>query len=98
MLIACSAQAENGPELQRQQQLQQMVLHDCGACHGMSLKGGLGPALTPAMLEGKSDDLLVEVILGGRENTAMPPWNSLLNASEATWIVKQLKSGAIGAK
>jgi len=75
-----------------------MVLHDCGACHGMSLKGGLGPALTPAMLDGKSDDQLVEVILDGRENTAMPPWNSLLDADEATWIVKQLKSGAIGAK
>ncbi|MDX2370482.1 MAG: hypothetical protein QNK36_19105, partial [Colwellia sp.] len=29
----------------RKAQLTHMVKQDCGSCHGMTLKGGLGPAL-----------------------------------------------------
>ena len=31
----------------RQNELLYFIKHDCGSCHGMTLKGGLGPALLP---------------------------------------------------
>jgi hypothetical protein len=33
---------------QRQKELIHLVRQDCGSCHGMTLQGGLGPALLPA--------------------------------------------------
>jgi cytochrome c55X len=70
-----------------------MVRQDCGACHGMTLKGGLGPALTPAALQSRAADSLVATILSGRPGTAMPPWQDFLSADEAAWIVRQLQQG-----
>ncbi len=35
---------------QRQQELLHLLKHDCGSCHGMTLKGGLGPDLTTKRL------------------------------------------------
>ena len=32
---------------ERQDQLRYLLRQDCGSCHGMTLKGGLGPALLP---------------------------------------------------
>jgi len=97
MLISFSTYAEPAMAPERQRQLQDMVLHDCGACHGMSLKGGLGPALTPAVLESRPEEELLDTILNGRQQTAMPPWKNFLTVNEATWIVKQLKTGRITA-
>ena len=37
----------------RQNELQYFIKHDCGSCHGMTLKGGLGPALLPETLAAK---------------------------------------------
>ena len=89
-LIAMSAAAiEPG----RQLQLRHLLTQDCGSCHGMTLKGGLGPALLPATLEGKSDALLVATILEGRNGTAMPPWRGLLTETEAEYLVELLRSG-----
>ena len=80
---------------ERQKEIANMVLQDCGSCHGMSLKGGLGPALTPEAIGDKHEDMLAGTILYGRSGTAMPPWKTFLNEREARWIVKQLKLGAI---
>jgi cytochrome c55X len=77
--------------IDRQQELRNMLEHDCGACHGLSLKGGLGSALTPEALAGKPDDFLVTTILEGRKGTAMPPWKTFLKESEARWLVQQLR-------
>lgn len=94
-LLSDLVQADSTLTVDRESQLRQMVLHDCGACHGMTLKGGLGPALTADQLEAKPDAALVTTILQGRAATAMPPWNKLISHQEALWIVQQLKAGNI---
>ena len=38
----------------RQAELSHMVKQDCGSCHGMTLKGGLGPALLEENLQNLS--------------------------------------------
>lgn len=77
----------------RQAELRHLLKQDCGSCHGMTLKGGLGPALLPANLDGKPDELLVISILDGRPGTAMPPWRGMLTEAEAQWLVEQLREG-----
>ena len=78
---------------QRQQKLIHLLKQDCGSCHGMTLKGGLGPALLPENLADKPDYILVGVIKFGRETLAMPAWDGILNKSEVEWLVAQLKEG-----
>jgi cytochrome c55X len=73
--------------------LVRMVRQDCGACHGMQLTGGLGPALTPAALADKPLDSMTAVIFGGRPGTPMPPWRGLLTETEARWIAEALARG-----
>jgi len=91
---ATSATAIEPPiEVGRQAQLKYLLAQDCGSCHGMTRKGGLGPALLPNNLEGKPDALLVATILDGRTGTAMPPWRGLLTEAEAVWLVQQLRQG-----
>lgn len=80
---------------ERKKQLNHIVKQDCGSCHGMTLKGGLGPALLTENLEGKTVPFLQHTILHGRAGTAMPPWKSLLTEQEALWISQQLKAGKI---
>ena len=77
----------------RQNELLYFLKHDCGSCHGMTLKGGLGPSLQPHALIGKPKELLVTTILDGRENTAMPPWKSMLSPEDANWLAEQLITG-----
>lgn len=79
------------PTANRQQELRNMLKHDCGSCHGLTLKGGLGPALLPGALAKKSDEWLVQTILQGRPGTAMPPWKSFLNQDETLWLIKILR-------
>ncbi|PHR84639.1 MAG: cytochrome C55X precursor NirC [Colwellia sp.] len=79
----------------RKAQLIHIVKQDCGSCHGMTLKGGLGPALLPENLEGKPILFLQNTILYGRTGTAMPPWKPLLTEQEVLWISQQLKAGKI---
>ena len=96
-MVALSA--EPGPEAAtpmdaaRRNELVRLVRQDCGSCHGMTLKGGLGPALLPQTLRDKPADYLQSVILHGRPNTAMPPWQRFLKESEAKWIVSNLQHG-----
>jgi len=77
----------------RQSELLYFLKHDCGSCHGMTLNGGLGPALQPETLAGKPETFLATTIIEGRANTAMPPWKPMLNYNEALWLVRQLQSG-----
>jgi cytochrome c55X len=81
------------PAPARQQQLIHMVRHDCGSCHGLTLAGGLGPALLPAALQGKPVEYLESMILRGRTGTAMPGWEGLLSEEEARWIASRLREG-----
>jgi len=93
ILTTLTATAEVSPE--RQNELLYLIKQDCGACHGMNLKGGLGPALLPETLSAKPKEYLVTTILEGRKNTAMPPWKSILSREDAVWITEQLQNGHI---
>ncbi len=79
----------------RQNELRYFVKHDCGSCHGMTLKGGLGPALLPKRLSAMPKSYLVNTILEGRPNTAMPAWKSMLTVDDASWIAEQLQHGQL---
>lgn len=82
------------PEPARQQALLHLLHQDCGACHGMQLKGGLGPALTPDALAGKPVDSLIATVLYGRPGTAMPPWKPFMNETEAAWLIHWITQDA----
>lgn len=81
------------PDRQRRTALIRLVRQDCGSCHGMTLAGGLGPPLLPAMLRGKDRQNLKNTILFGRPGTPMPPWREFLTDDEAGWLVERLIKG-----
>ena len=87
------AGAADLPGAERRAALVHMLKHDCGSCHGMTLKGGLGPSLRPAAIAAKGDELLVATVLHGRPGTAMPPWRPFLSEAEARWLVGMLREG-----
>ncbi len=93
-LLFCTgvAVASEKPPPQRQQALLHLLKQDCGSCHGMSMKGGLGSPLTAASLADKPDESLVATILYGRPGTAMPPWKPFMTEQEAQWLVEILKN------
>lgn len=70
--------------------LKRLVHQDCGSCHGLSLKGGLGPDLRSKTLEHYDAEVLTGVILDGIPDTAMPPWRPLISEEEAEWIARYL--------
>lgn len=90
-IVSSSALADVTP--QRQQALEHLLKHDCGSCHGMTLKGGLGPALLSEVLKDKPDELLFVTIKEGRPGTPMPPWKSQLTDDDINWIIKLLRKG-----
>lgn len=81
------------PDPERARELVHIVRQDCGSCHGLTLKGGLGPALTAEALAGKPAEGLVATIIGGRPGTPMPPFSTIVTEPEAQWIVDQLLRG-----
>jgi len=95
LLVAVSAATSTGESLSpsRQVELRNMVVQDCGSCHGLTLKGGLGKPLLPANLAAFSDESVALVILDGVGGTPMPPWRGLVNEVEALWIAQLLKKG-----
>jgi cytochrome c55X len=94
LIFPCAVFASNISN-DRQQELIHLIKHDCGSCHGMTLKGGLGSSLTVEKLKDKSHIALVSIILNGIEGTPMPPWKGILNEQEVSWMVKQLKTGLV---
>ena len=78
------------PDVARQKELVRLVRQDCGSCHGMTLQGGLGPALLPATLKDKPAEGLAATIYYGRPGTPMPPWKQFVSEAEASWIVDKL--------
>lgn len=77
----------------RQGELLYVLEQDCGSCHGLTLRGGLGPPLLPHLLEERSANDLAEIILDGVPSTPMPPWRALLKENEALWLAHVLKKG-----
>ena len=94
--LASMAQAQESapvPSEARQRELLHLLKQDCGACHGMTMQGGLGTPLTAEALRDKPVDSLVATIMGGRPGTAMPPWKPFMNEQEARWMVELLQAG-----
>lgn len=77
------------------QTLTRLVRHDCGSCHGLTLRGGLGPDIRPQALSHYEAEGLAAVILEGVPGTPMPPWRPLLSEEEAAWIAEYLLNGDI---
>lgn len=93
VLLAAGAAAAGEPPPGRQAELVGLLRQDCGSCHGMTLKGGLGPPLLPAALAGKDVDALVAIVLDGVPGKPMPPWRPELSEEEARWLVSKLLEG-----
>jgi len=93
MLAQPAAADPAPPGGERQRALVHLVRQDCGSCHGLTLQGGLGPALLPGALRERPRAGLVATIIGGRPGTPMPPFRGLLAEAEAEWIVDQLLRG-----
>lgn len=90
VLLAGNAGADE-PTAARQQALLSLLKNDCGSCHGLTLKGGLGPSLQPKVLSDKSDAVLLQTIQQGRPGTPMPPWRDFLSKDETLWLIKKLR-------
>jgi cytochrome c55X len=90
-VLTAGARAE--PPAARQDELLYRLRQDCGSCHGMTLKGGLGPALLPGTLAQRPEDDLAGVILNGVPGTPMPPWAFEITDDEARWLARRLKAG-----
>jgi cytochrome c55X len=94
MVIACCtavpqmAMADPAPDPAK---LSNLVRQDCGSCHGLTLKGGLGKPLTAQHLRQWDRDQLVHIILNGVPGTPMPGWRPLLTETEAGWIADFLQ-------
>ena len=87
VLLAGAGQAGEAPDPVA---LKRLVHQDCGSCHGLTLKGGLGPDLRAQNLQHYEPDVLAGVILDGIPGTAMPPWRPLMTQDEAAWIAHYL--------
>jgi cytochrome c55X len=92
---AAPALGADAPGAGRRAELVNLVRQDCGSCHGMTLKGGLGPPLTREALRDKPPASLVTTVLHGRPGTPMPPWREYVSGVEAEWIVRQLQEGTL---
>ncbi len=77
---------------ERKTELVYLLKQDCGSCHGMTLKGGLGPSLLKKQLEGKSKEFLAYTIANGRSGSAMPPWKNILSVGDIDFLVSYLLS------
>ena len=80
-------------ESARERELTHLVRQDCGSCHGMTLKGGLGGPLLPESLSDLESESIASIILGGVPGKPMPPWQGELSEEDAMWIAENLKRG-----
>jgi cytochrome c55X len=95
LAAATSVHAGADPSAERQRELVNLVRQDCGSCHGMTFRGGIGPPLTPDALREKPAETLTLTILNGRPGTPMPPWRQFVSDAEAGWIVDRLQKGSL---
>ncbi|AXY41706.1 cytochrome c [Halomonas sp. JS92-SW72] len=74
------------------ERLETLLYQDCGSCHGMTLRGGLGPALPRDRMQTLSPEALTHIIRHGIPGSAMPGWKALLSEEEARWIAEHLQT------
>ncbi|EKV27614.1 Cytochrome c55X precursor NirC [Caenispirillum salinarum AK4] len=90
---ASSSQSDADVSPERMAELRAFLTQDCGSCHGLTRKGGLGSPLTPEAIADRSDEDLALTILHGVPGTPMPPWSALLTEAEVDAIVRMLRNG-----
>ena len=90
LILSVPVYSDSNISTSRQQDLRNLLIQDCGSCHGLRMKGGLGPALLPSTLAGKPAEVISAIILDGRPGTAMPAWRPLISPDEALWLASQL--------
>ena len=84
------AEGSAGVMPDRAAQLLHILTQDCGSCHGLTMKDGLGRPLTPDALSHATPAGLAHIILDGIPGTAMPPWRPLLSETDALWMAARL--------
>jgi len=89
LAFACRAEPVS-PE--RMASLDHLLRQDCGSCHGMTLKGGLGPALLAERFADQDIDTIAAMILHGNPAKAMPPWEGLLSEADARYLAERIKN------
>ena len=77
----------------RQAELLYLLKHDCGSCHGMTRKGGLGPPLLPENINARPAVFMMNTVLDGRPGTPMPPWRGELSEQDAQWLIEAMRQG-----
>lgn len=93
LVLAAAAAPVSAPQAADAGRLANLVRQDCGSCHGLTLRGGLGKSLTSESLRGWDREQLVGIILDGVPGTPMPPWRALLSEDDARWIAERLQQG-----
>jgi cytochrome c55X len=93
LFLVLAATPADASEQNRDAELKRLVRQDCGSCHGMTLKGGLGKPLLPETLGHLDSQSIANLILQGVPGTPMPPWRGLLSEQDALWIAAKLKEG-----
>ncbi|MBK9080422.1 MAG: cytochrome c [Hyphomicrobium sp.] len=93
LLASIGAALADSSEEAREQKLERLVRQDCGSCHGMTFKGGLGPDIRAERMAGFTPSAIAAVILDGVPGTPMPPWRGLLSEEDALWIAEYLRKG-----
>ena len=63
---------------------------ECQGCHGPIHQGGVGSDLRPKALKTKNREFLIEAIMNGVENTAMPAWNSKFSKDDSAGMIDWL--------
>ncbi|WP_269646184.1 c-type cytochrome [Thioalkalivibrio thiocyanodenitrificans] len=96
-LLSLPAVSPAEPQLSepRKAELRHLLKQDCGSCHGLTMRGGLGPPITPQALAERDRETMVATVLYGRPGTPMPPWSTILTEDEARWLVDLLYEGDI---
>ena len=94
LLLLLSGPAD-ADETGHSKKLVNLVHQDCGSCHGLTLKGGLGPDIRPQSLSHYDIDTLSTVVLDGIPDTAMPPWRPLMSEADAKKIAEYLLQGDV---
>jgi len=77
----------------RKSELIHLLKNDCGSCHGITLKGSLGPSLLPQDLAKRSAGALRATILDGVPGTPMPAWRGQFSEADVTFLVGLLQHG-----
>ena len=76
---------------ERQSELLDFVEQNCPACHGIRMRGSIGPALSKANLQYLSVNAVTLTILYGLTDKGMPAWEAQLSERDAYWIAEFLK-------